>query len=68
MNQRLNIQELYEVSKYFKMENDFKTLIKLNPIFKQVLELFKYNLIDNTSLFPNITTQYFYIRSSVNNK
>ena len=48
MNQRLNIQELYEVSKYFKMENDFKTLIKLNPIFKQVLELFKYNLMDNT--------------------
>ena len=58
---KLSIDFMMIIGKYFKTNNDFINLMKVNKKFKKIVLMYKFNPISDTSLFKRIETQHFYI-------
>ncbi|KAL7713722.1 hypothetical protein QTN25_008741 [Entamoeba marina] len=52
------------VSKYLSYYMDFVHLVCVCKNYKEIPEMFHYNPISNTTLFPNIETQYLYDKTT----
>lgn len=50
------------VGKYFKEPKDYINVMKVSKTYEHLVDMYKFNPIADTSLFPNLQTQYFYRR------
>lgn len=61
----MDIHSVFIVSKYLMSEYDYVNLIKVSRKYKDLLLFFRYNPLNDPSLFPMIQTQYFYNRDDI---
>lgn len=57
---KLSVDYIMIIGKYFKSNNDFINLIKVNSKFKNLNKMYFFNPISDCSMFKNIQTQHFY--------
>lgn len=48
------------IGKYLNSNKDFINIMKVNKKYQELVEMYKFNPISDTNLFPNIETQHFY--------
>lgn len=53
---------MFIVAKYFKTRQDYINLMAVCKKYSSLVEMFRYNPIDDTALFAMIQTQHFYSR------
>ena len=56
------------VGKYLESNKDFINIMKVCKKYKELVLMYKFNPINDISLFENIQTQHFYERSDVERK
>ena len=57
---KLGITFLLAIGKYFRSNQDFINVMRVNKKYRNLTEIYKYNPISDTSLFVNIKTQHLY--------
>ena len=53
------------VGKYFKSNKDYINVMKVNKKYEQLVLMYKFNPISDTSLFKNVQTQHFTIKEEL---
>ena len=62
----LMIDAMMIIGKYFESNNDFINVMKLAKKYRDLVKMYHYNPIDDTSMFIKMQTQHFYIRTEIN--
>ena len=65
---RLNLDDMVIVSKYFETKSDFLNIVRLNKKYKGMLECYKYNPISDYRIFKNMRTQHIYKEEDFHNR
>lgn len=63
----LTIDFIMIVGKYYESNKDFINTMKLTKKYQELVSMYKFNPISDTSLFENLETQHFYIKKDLNN-
>ena len=53
---------MFVVARYFKTRQDYINLMAVCKKYGNLVEMFRYNPIDDYTLFPMVQTQHFYSR------
>ena len=64
----ITIDFMMIIGKYFENSEDFINVMKVGKKYQQLVLMYKFNPISDTSLFENIQTQHFYKEDDKNNK
>ena len=48
------------ICKYFESNNDYINIMKMNNKYHELVEMYRFNLINDYYLFKNMKTQHFY--------
>lgn len=67
-NFRLTIDYMMIVGKYFESNNDFINTMKINHRYQELVSMYYFNPISDTTLFENLETQHFYNENDLNNQ
>jgi len=64
----LTIDFIMILGKYFKENKDFINIMKVTKKYQELVQMYHFNPISDTSLFENMQTQHFYTENDINNK
>ena len=56
----ITIDVMMIIGKYFKSNNDYINVMKVNKKYHDLIEMYHFHSINNSSLFTKIKTQHFY--------
>ena len=56
----ITIDVMMIIGKYFKSNNDYINIMKVNKKYNELVEMYYFNLINDYELFKNMKTQHFY--------
>ena len=53
------------IDKYFKSNNDYTNIMKVNKKYYDLVEMYHFNLISDYYLFSKMQTQHFYRQEDI---
>ena len=59
-NGSITIDYMMIIGKYFKSNQDYVNVMKVNKKYQQLVKMYKFNPIGDCRLFKNMETQHFY--------
>ena len=65
---RLTVDFIMIVGKYLESSRDFINVMKVCRKYRELVSMYKFNPISDTTLFENIQTQHFYGYKDLQNK
>ena len=65
---RINKYDMMIIGKYFEKETDYVNVMRVCKKYHDLVQMYHFNPISDTSLFKNMETQHFYKKEDIKNK